>query len=257
MLKNESPSRGEFIMLETIALQLALDYCCSVADVKDHVNHFSENKPLDGRRLFHDGNEECFLKIAVINGKLLVTGRKDVVAKIEGELQNVEGAWFMEMKSLSRLNEMILDYGYQIEQAHPFYTAHQKTSVNTDGYDIVWYDQTEIEQFRGDDRFQEAFVFCAAAPDKLGVAAIKNGTIMGMAGASSDSPYLWQIGINTLPGYEAKGIGTLLVTLMKNAVLDRNIIPYYGTAMSHVASQRVAIKSGFLPAWAELITSRK
>ena len=40
-----------------------------------------------------------------------------------------------------------------------------------------------------------------------------------MAGASGDSPTMWQIGINVAPGEEGAGIGTMLVTLLKNEIL--------------------------------------
>ena len=44
--------------------------------------------------------------------------------------------------------------------------------------------------------------------------------------------------------------------MTKAEILKREILPYYGTSMSHIASQRVALGAGFLPAWAELATSR-
>ena len=88
----------------------------------------------------------------------------------------------------------------------------------------------------------------------LAVAAIINGETAGMAGASADSPSMWQLGINVMPDAEGQGIGTGLVALLKNAVLDKGVLPYYGTALSHISSQRVAIKAGFLPAWSELQT---
>ena len=49
-----------------------------------------------------------------------------------------------------------------------------------------------------------------------------------------------------------KGIGTTLVKLLKNEILKRGKIPFYGTAESHFHSQNIAINSGFFPAWAEL-----
>ena len=49
------------------------------------------------------------------------------------------------------------------------------------------------------------------------------------------------------------GIGAALIARLKNAVIARGKLPYYGTAVSHIASQRVAVKAGFLPAWAELL----
>ena len=47
----------------------------------------------------------------------------------------------------------------------------------------------------------------------------------------------------------------VVVTLLKNEILRRGILPYYGTSMSHLASQRLALAAGFVPAWAELTTS--
>ena len=73
-----------------------------------------------------------------------------------------------------------------------------------------------------------------------------------MAGATSDSDRMWQIGINVMPETEGMGVGSMLVTLLKNEILDLGRLPFYGTAMSHIASQKVALKAGFYPAWAEL-----
>ena len=90
----------------------------------------------------------------------------------------------------------------------------------------------------------------------VGVAAIKDDEILGMAGASMDSPIMWQIGINVEPNGRRKGIGKMLVALLKNEILDKGRLPYYGTSMGHIASQKVAIGSGFVPVWAELVTDR-
>ncbi len=44
----------------------------------------------------------------------------------------------------------------------------------------------------------------------------------------------------------------MLVTLLRNEIRLRGAVPYYGTAFSHIASQRTALRAGFLPAWTEL-----
>lgn len=43
-----------------------------------------------------------------------------------------------------------------------------------------------------------------------------------------------------------------LVEIIKNEILNMGKLPFYGTAMSHIASQRVALNAGFYPAWIEL-----
>ena len=108
--------------------------------------------------------------------------------------------------------------------------------------------------FREDKRWNEALSFSVTAPDVLAVTAERGGEILGMAGASKDSAIMWQIGINVLQEYRGMGIATTLVTLLKNAILKRGILPFYGTSFSHLESQKVALGSGFVPAWVEMAT---
>lgn len=240
---------------EILCRQLSIDYCCKADDVLDDRNHFTIHQFLQDRRKFQEG-KECFLKIAVINGKLLFSGRKDILDWCQERYPSAGSEWFFEAKNMRLLNDRLHEDGYQIETVHPFFIADTASKVDVGNYEIRWYEGDEIEQFRGDDRFGEAYAFCSDAPDVIGVAAIYNGNIWGMAGASCDSPTMWQIGINVGKQHGHSGIGKMLVMLLKNEILKRGILPYYGTSMSHIASQRVALGAGFVPAWAELATSR-
>lgn len=237
--------------------QLALDYCCAPEDVADNRNHFSVFHPLEGRRLFQVC-EPCYLKVAVVNGKLLFTGQEEIIRWCEELYRDEGGAWFLEPKNLRRLDERFLADGYRIETAHPFFLPDgaAKPPQLPAGVALRWYEEAEIEVFRGEERFAEAFAFCPEAPDQLGLAAILDGEILSMAGASSDSARMWQIGVNTEHAARGLGLGTALVCRLKDELLRRGILPFYGTSPSHLGSQRVALGAGFRPAWAELVTSR-
>lgn len=78
----------------------------------------------------------------------------------------------------------------------------------------------------------------------------------GMAGASRDGEYLWQIGINVDKDYAGQGIGHKLVRALKEEILRRGKVPFYGTSESHTLSQTVGLKAGFVPAWTE-VSARK
>lgn len=76
---------------------------------------------------------------------------------------------------------------------------------------------------------------------------MEKGEILRMVGDSMDYKNLWQIGINVIPEAQGKGIGTYLVTHLKNEFLNRGVGPLYGTMESHIRSQRIAVKAGFMP----------
>ena len=57
-----------------------------------------------------------------------------------------------------------------------------------------------------------------------------------------------------LPEYRGRGLAAALVTLLKNEVLRRGRIPFYGLSAANIASQRVARRSGFYPGWIEIET---
>ena len=59
---------------EKLYQQLAIDYCCTVSDVRDNRNHFTEYKKLEGRRRFEEA-DDCILKVIAVNGKLMFTGK--------------------------------------------------------------------------------------------------------------------------------------------------------------------------------------
>lgn len=242
-------------MNDILARQLAIDYCTDVNSVLSNENVFTEYKKLEGRRIFQEG--ECFLNAAVVNGKILASGRKDIIEWVRDKYKNENGAWSMDMKCLRKLEEGLSGFGCHIATAHPFYIAVNPSAVDTKDYDIRFFVGEELEQFRGDARFGEAFLFDGLPKDEIGVGAYKNGKVLGMAGATSDSDMMWQIGINVMPEAEGVGIGTMLVSLIKNEILDRGKLPFYGTAMSHIASQRVALSAGFTPAWAEFYCEAK
>lgn len=243
------------VMTEKLYKQLAIDYCCMVSDIADHRNHFTEYRKIDGSRRF-EGMEDCPLKVIVVNGKLVFSGKKQVIDICEQKFGNRSGNWFMDVASFRLLDEILKDEGYRLKTAHPFFIPGDDGICKIDGLEIRKYNQQEILQFKGDDRFEEAFCFDDNAPDMLGIAAIVNNEIVGMAGASADSPLFWQIGINVDKRFEGRHIASSLVSELKHDILQQGLVPYYGTSFSNLASQRVAAKAGFEVAWVELVSEK-
>lgn len=88
--------------------------------------------------------------------------------------------------------------------------------------------------------------------DVLGIAALDEGKIIGIAGCSADGEEMWQIGVDVLPGYRRKGIASALTSRLAIEIIKRGKVPFYCCAWSNIRSARNAIKSGFRPAWVEV-----
>jgi len=257
--------------------QLAVDYCCTEEEMKGCRNQFHIYRPLEGRRRFRT-DEDCFLKVVSYRNRLLFAGHEEILDWCRERFAETVGAWFMEPETMRLLDRKLGEYGYEIGFMHPFYVSFEeagfdeftdqavraelktgfdgKSIIQAGEYELRIWRAGEIEHFRGDARFSNAYSFCETAPDMIGISASLNGEIVAMAGVSADSPELWQIGIDVLPAFRGRGLGVLLVKLLKNETLRAGRIPFYGTAFSHMLSQDIAIRSGFRAGWAEL-TARK
>ncbi|HPG92033.1 MAG TPA: GNAT family N-acetyltransferase, partial [Clostridia bacterium] len=119
-------------------------------------------------------------------------------------------------------------------------------------YEIRWYEQKDIGQFYGQ-WFSHALMpqFHPQHPDVLAVCAIDKGEIVGMAACQADTDMMWQIGVDVKKEYRGKRIGTVLSALLKEEILRRGKIPYYGTLEANIYSQRIAYEIGFYPSWIE------
>jgi GNAT superfamily N-acetyltransferase len=96
-----------------------------------------------------------------------------------------------------------------------------------------------------------------ARPRVVATVARKDGRMVGLAGASADCEEMWQIGIDVVPDCRERGVGRALVSRITEAIFDAGKLPYYGAAPSNLASRRLALSLGYLPAWTEVFTSEK
>lgn len=237
-------------VLQIAKEQLALDYNCQVADFGKEKNTIVQNKLINGRRIYN--RDGCFFKLLCIGGKAIINASPSILPWCEEKLLNREATWLFDYPKLRGIDKKLQEFGHEIGGMHHYYLPNQMESVIASITNVKWFEEEEIKQFEKDDRFEEAFGFDAKRPDVLAVAAVEGDTIMGMAGASADGSTMWQIGIDVLPEYRGRGIGTNLVILLKNEILKRGKIPFYGTVESHFNSQNIAINAGFFPVWAEL-----
>jgi GNAT superfamily N-acetyltransferase len=93
--------------------------------------------------------------------------------------------------------------------------------------------------------------------EAIGVLAGRlHGEPAGIASACKECESMWQINLDVLPSYQAKGLAPALVNALTLEVLRRGLIPYYNTDCSNIRSQRTEIRAGYFPAWTHCFRTR-
>jgi len=232
--------------------QLAIDYDCTVEEVRSAENVYRVLKVNEGARPI--GSDDTLLKIAVYREKLLVMASPVMLDWCKETFAQSHGTWLSEPENLIKIHNKLQEHGQKLVDAHHHYIPSEGAPVQETRFDTKWYEQDEIEVFRGDNRFWEALLFDEKTPDMLAVCAVDGDTILGMASVTRDTDLMWQIGVNVTEEGKGKGVGAYVTALLKEEVLRRGIVPTYATVESHIKSQKVAFQAGFEPAFYEIFS---
>lgn len=236
---------------EKLTQQLLLELNCTPSDLWARENIITVSALNEGIRKYSPGKP--FLQMATLGRNTVITADECLHDFLHDWAENAEGHRLFEFDNLTKLNEELKRYGYKMAPTHHMFLPCKAVSVE-EHFQVKWLYDDEINPFYGNPQFPNAIAYptsCPVRPDRIAVIALNGDKIMGMAGCSEDAPHWQQIGIDVLPEYRSRGIGSYLVTLLKNKIIAVGDIPFYGTAAANVQSQNIALKCGFKPAWVE------
>jgi len=225
-------------MLEIVRKQLAIDMNCDPEDFVKEGIVFCEAKLNEGRRMLN--RQSPFLEIATMGKGIVVSADRDILTKVRPLLEN---------KTREEIFEAPFVYGHSIYYIPD--CERLKEQPLPSGFEYCVKEGKEIHDLYQIPGFDNAIQYDEnrPRPDVLVNYAVYEHKIVAMAGASADSQLLWQIGIDVLPDFRNRGLAAALVSNLAVMILERGALPYYGTASSNIASQSVAYRSGFMPAW--------
>ena len=90
----------------------------------------------------------------------------------------------------------------------------------------------------------------------MAITAFKEESIIGIVGARGINNKMWELAIWVNSEHKCQGLASTLISKLTRYVLQKGVLPFYGTAESHIQSQKVAIRAGLIPFWAELYTKK-
>lgn len=238
---------------ELIKKQLAIDFNCDEADFDRKENILTLSALNKNRRAYT--KEKEFFQMATFGGNAVISADEAMHPFLKEFIKDKMGFWLFEHENLSVLDKEVSKYGYRMYHSHHMFIPHMDVKPLRD-YPVKWfYGYEEIKSFYGDQRFPNAICseYKPETPDRIAVCAYdENGEIMGMAGCSEDAPNFQQIGIDVVPKYRSMGVGTYLVTLLKNKIIENGNYPFYGTGIVNLYSKNIAVNCGFKPTWVEI-----
>lgn len=252
--------------------------CKNKSGAVDNKSAWENAQRRKGARIY--AGRSSFFRAIICLGQLFICCDEKIYDWVVEQYEKCSPEWFCDFQNLRKLDEKLKEFGYQIQDTHVYFLP-EKRGVATDcceskhaldentAHAYVWFKQEEILRFKENNRFTSAICFWEGTPDVLAVAKLKDGWkkqvqqgkdfdqthMQGMAGASCDGKYLWQIGINVDKEYAGQGLGHELVRTLKEEIQRRGKVPFYGTSESHTVSQTVGLKAGFVPAWTEVFAS--
>lgn len=242
----------------TVRAQFRLDTNCSRADEEKRIININKAEKKPGSRYF--GELDPFFRAIIYHGELYISADESILTWCREKYGLYKPEWFCKYVNLRELDSKLQKYGYEIQDTHVYFLpdAEAEKYDFEMPFELRWYDVKTVEVYRENNPFQHALGFIQEAPDVIAVAALDDkGEPIAMAGASSDSDTMWQIGIDVTQGYGHRGLAVYLVTILKERILELGKVPFYGTSESHSNSMDVAIRSGFIPAFTEVFCRRK
>ena len=242
-------------MLSHVQMQLALENNCQPGAFFRGENIITTPVCPEARRKFHTA--PFFLKMVTMGGNAVLSADERLHPFLREFVKDKDGHWLFEHPHLRAIDAVLAPFGKQLFQTHHMFLPCEEAAPAACTYPVAWFEREELRPFYEKQPWPNALAPTfdnMMRPDILAAAAKDGDEIIALAGASADTELMWQIGIDVRPAYRGRGIGAYLVSLLRTEIEKRGKLPYYGTSLSNLASQRIALHCGFRPAWVETET---
>lgn len=234
--------------------QLALDFSVTIDELISDKNIFTMDLLKPGRRIYEW--DDALLKVCSVNNKIIMASKNEKLLNLlKQEFEYSNGGFIARYDNLIKIDNILKSFGHKICDCHHYYIPKYSVDIKKD-IRIRIFEKDELNIFKGNPDFINALEFSEIRPDMLAVCSYDEDEISAMAAASRDSDTMWQIGINVKEKYRNKGLGAYVVNILKEEIIKRGILPFYGTVESHIGSQKIALNCGFSPAFWQLYSTK-
>lgn len=219
-------------MYEVISKYIARSINCSVNDLKSDGTIFIKNNK----------EQKNYLKILSIGEANIISASEDIFLAAKKQLEG---------KNRDELFESNLTYGQTI-----YYVPDLKNIIPlpySKEFEFELLVGDEIRKLKGVEGFENSLAFDdnGNTPTCIALYAKKNDSVIAIAGASFVDNDLREVGIDVQKIYRGRNLATILVRNLSVEILKLGKIPFYSASVTNIASQAVAMRSGYMPLWTD------
>jgi len=199
-------------------------------------------------------SERMMFWISTFGNNAVIVGRDDVINWCVERFAHMSAQEILEANSTFRIDAHLRGLGYRLHSLDVRYLhLYPETAVEMPpgleykrmlGAEAVQF----IKEHPLDAVFRENFDdLCECSPL---YAAFDGDKAVCLVGGGGDDKGMWPIGrIDTLPGYRNRGIARYLTKRLANELEAEGKVAYYTAWATNLASARLALSVGFVPAW--------
>lgn len=224
--------------------QLLNDFLIDSKNLNNNTNYFIVNHS-DTGFLTYNNNK---LAINILPNKILFrSDNKTLIDILKREYKDYPAAWFFEFPNILKLKDILSNFDIAIKNMGPIYVVNDNFKKIESDYKFTRIDKKDFYKFKSitnmcfsfDDGYYK---------DMDALAYYDKDKLVGLAGTSVNSKYLWEFGVEKF-SYDSKykDIMPILVNNLAYMVMKENIdvTPIYSTQFSHIKSINLANRSGF------------
>lgn len=230
-------------MMSIVYNQLAIDYNCKPEDFNKDGVIFTIAEKQTGRREMPFVTPR--LEVITMGKSTIVNVSKNIMSYAKRKLEGKSSYDILTSKIVYGINPYYL----------PDIENLKEIENNSFQFELI---DKNIQSLYVNKYFHNALQYNVDSkrPEVLAAVAYDKNNLVGIACASADSKAMWQIGVDVLSNYRGNGIAVKLVNMLTIETINCGIVPYYTTDCANINSQKVAIKSGYIPAWSHSFKMR-
>ena len=154
------------------------------------------------------------------------------------------------------INEKLRSFGKKLSGECMWYLRlyPEKMVERPTGFTYRLFAQEEVTELQATMKAQDAYKYLTHAIEMgeeyaLAMAAYDDNTLVAVAACEEYLDDMWDIGVDTLPGYRGRGLAGYLVNELANETEKRGKLACYNTWSANIASTKIALNTGFYPVW--------